>query len=608
MSKRSSSPRAHKARRPQKLRRPDDDDAPTNIGSQAKDSYDTLPVENTNVDDLDALLTTKLTNAIFGDSPLTRESNAVGYIVSLKSQTTPTPTFDNYLAYMRSISSGNSTRSAGREWARMKQFFSDDNADFSTIENLLNVVSLATAFKEASALARSGSPLSLATTMPPPPPQTPTPSPVSSSSSSSPVPASRAPPALRQSSDSISNGDSNGYGSTNESSSSRGKVAPGQILTMKNLFKRNFDEFGGSSWSLPSGAVVDDRLRAFVEALSYESALHSFIVEDVDTVLRLFDDAKDREEITNTMVTRKDERLPELSPAELNLLQQYNRPPKELHEILFHGCSSVGEALEEKPSKEFQIVAHDCITQVLRNYQRYGYAFPQEPSEAWFNHHLWGFLPFALSCFPLFDYKPGEISSESSAQRRRKQHAWDSRQFMGHKVDGVVVISKRPVEICWVEAAKKDGGVNTTKCLHDTRKLMKLMKDGHDMIRQKAEQYIRHQLVTFALRISGPSVSIVTLRQRPGRFYQAAEEETKSLPLTWFDKEDTTQVLAVIARVLQLRKAIQAMAASINTWTQSTIGVQRSEDKDWIAPTMTSPQLLPVTLGSSAMVVPPLDI
>ncbi|KAK3836189.1 MAG: hypothetical protein J3R72DRAFT_450704 [Linnemannia gamsii] len=217
------------------------------------------------------------------------------------------------------------------------------------------------------------------------------------------------------------------------------------------------------------------------------------------------------------MVTRKDERLPELSPAELNPLQQYNRPPKALHEILFHGCSSVGEALEEKPSKEFQIVAHDCITQVLRNYQRHGYAFPQEPSEALFNHHLWGFLPFALSCFPLFDYKPGEISSESSAQRRRKQHAWDSRQFMGHKVDGVVVISKRPVEICWMEAAKKYGGVNTTKCLHDTRKLMKLMKDGHDMIRQKAEQYIRHRLVTFALRISGPSVSIVTLHQRPGR-------------------------------------------------------------------------------------------
>jgi len=378
---------------------------------------------------------------------------------------------------------------------------------------------------------------------------------------------------------------------------------------MKNLFKRNFDSFGGSSWSLPSGAVVDDRLRGVVEALQYESALHSFIVEDVDTVLRLFDDAKDREEITNTMVTRKDEGLPVLSPAELNFLRQYNRPPRDLHEFLLnHSCSSVGDALEEKPSEEFRIVAHDCVTQVLRNYQRYGYVFPQEPSEGWFNHHLWGFLPFALSCYPLFYFMPGEISSESSAYRRRKQHAWDSRQQTRHKVDGVVVISKRPVEICWMEAAKKDERANTTKCLHDTRKLMKLMKDGHDMIREKAEQDIRYRLVTFALRISGHSVSIITLRQRAGRFYQAAEEETISLPLTWLDKDDTTQVLAVIARILKLRKAIQAMAASVSSWTQSTIDDESSGVKDWIAPTMTSPQLLPVTPASSDMIVPPLDI
>ncbi|KAG0318070.1 hypothetical protein BGZ99_005897 [Dissophora globulifera] len=594
MPKRSLSLRAQKA---QKLLRPNNGGAPTVIGSQVKDSDDTSPIENTNVDDQDALLTTKLACAIFGDSPLTRESSAVGYLVSLKSQAILTPAFDEYLTYMQRVSPGTTLRNADRAWTRMKQFFSDDNADFSTFENLIDLVSLATVFKEISAFTTSSSALSSTTAMPPPPqlprsPQTPS-SPAASSSSSSP-PALSAPLDWPRS-NSVSISGSNGSGSTSGSSSnSRGKVAPGQILTMKNLFNANFDKFDGGGWSLPSGAVVDDRLRRVVEALPYESALHSFIVEDIDTVLRLFDDAKDREEITNTM---------------LSFLQRYNRPPKGLHEFLLnHGCGSVGDAFEEKLSEEFRIVVHDCITQVLRNYQRYGYAFPQEPSEAWFNHHLWGFLPFALSCYPLFDYKPGEISSESSAHRRRKQHSWDTQQYMGHKVDGVVVISKRPVEICWMEAVKKDGRVNTSKCLHDTKNLMKLMKDGHDMIREKAEQDIRYQLATFALRISGPSISIFTLRQRQGRFYQAAEEETISLPLTWLDKEDTTQVLAVIARILKLRKAIQVMAASISTWTQSTIGDESSGVKDWIAPTITSPQLLPVAPTIYATNAPLLDI
>ncbi|KAG0248225.1 hypothetical protein DFQ27_001067, partial [Actinomortierella ambigua] len=344
-----------------------------------------------------------------------------------------------------------------------------------------------------------------------------------------------------------------------KSTSSHSKAVSGQILTMRSLFKRNFDKFGGSSWVLPSGAIVDDRLREVVETLPHESALHSFVIEDVDALLELFDNVKDKEEITRMMVTRQCEELPDLSEAELSFLEQYNRSPEDLGVFLrTHSCEGVSNLLEDKPSEEFQEVAHDCITQVLRNYQRHGHCFPLDPSEAWFNHHLWGFLPFALSAFPLFDYRPGEISSESSARRHRKQIGWESRQQVGQKVNGVVVVGALPVEICWMEAAKRDDGLNT---LHDTLKLLKLMKDGHDMIRDKADRDVRYQLATYGLRISGSS-----------------------------------------------RKALQATASSANAWTQSTIGGKTSRVKDWIAPTMTSPQLLPVTLAGSAMAIPPLNI
>ncbi|KAG0261993.1 hypothetical protein DFQ27_002670 [Actinomortierella ambigua] len=275
----------------------------------------------------------------------------------------------------------------------------------------------------------------------------------------------------------------------------------------RSTVSKNSRAFGGTSWSLPSGAIVDDRLREVVEALPHESALHSFIVEDVDALLALFDDAKDKEEITRTML------------------------------------------LAEKPSEEFRRVSHKCIAQVLDSCQRNGYAFLRQASEAWFNHNLRGFLPIALSAHPLFAYRPGEITSESLAHRRRKQDEREGRQYMGHKVDGMVVVRLRTVEICWTEAAKMDGGLNTTKSLHDTLKLMKLMKDGHDMVREKAPRCL--------LSISGiwsPDLRPFDLyRRRPGRFYQAVEKETISFPSSWYNKGDTTRVLVVTAHIFKLR-------------------------------------------------------
>ena len=159
-----------------------------------------------------------------------------------------------------------------------------------------------------------------------------------------------------------------------------------------------------------------------------------------------------------------------------------------------------------------------------------------------------------------------------------------------------------------MEVAKKDGGANTTKCLDDTKKLLKLMKDAHDMIREKATQDIRDRLVTFGLRISGPAVTIFTLRQRPGRFYQAVAEATVSFPSIWPDG-DTGTIIAVISWILMLRKAVLAMAASVTTWTSLAIdGQNPGGHGDWITPTMTSPQFLPTASVIPTEDIPPLDL
>ncbi|KAG0255942.1 hypothetical protein DFQ27_005999 [Actinomortierella ambigua] len=169
-------------------------------------------------------------------------------------------------------------------------------------------------------------------------------------------------------------------------------------------------------------------------------------------------------------------------------------------------------------------------------------AFPYQPSEAW----------------------PGEVTSEALAQRQRKQREWGTRQNTGHKIDVLVVISDHSLEICYMEAAKENGGANTAKCLHDTRKLMKLMKDRHNMILEKAVQDVRSRLVTFSLCISGPAATIFSLRQCTGRVHLSIEEDIQSFTLVWM-ADDTSTILAVIASFLKLRKAVMAMAASVSS-------------------------------------------
>ncbi|KAG0232577.1 hypothetical protein BGW42_008091 [Actinomortierella wolfii] len=549
----------------------------------------------------DVPLEKKLAIEIFGDRPAKHEFHAVEYVLNLKESSVLIPTVDDYLAYQQAAYPNASKAGVARAWCRLKEYFSNVDETGCLFESLSNVASLVAAFKEAPMIPTKPATITAE-------PATATATTISRTAMLPPPrPASRSSrtPSSRTRASSVSGASSSSSGSSN-SNGSNGNPTPGQILSMKNLFRENFDSFHGAPWSLPSGAVLDDRLRSIVEDLSYESALHSFVIEDVDAVLKLFDDPADHDEIERILVKRSDEGLPTLSPAEHNFLKQYVLPPDDLHEFLAdHAWRHVGNILQEKPSEEFQIVAHDCVTHVLRTYQENDLAFPTHPSESWFTFHLWGFLRIALSCRRTLAYQPGEVASEASSRRRNKRRIRDGRQCTGHKVDGMVVASARSLEICYMEAAKKDGGINTTKSLNNTRKLCKLMKDGHDAIRERAIPNIREQLVTFGVRISGPSVTIFTLHQRPGRFYQAVEEVTQWFPPLWSDQSDTQAVIAVITWILRLRKAILAMAVSVKAWL-TEVDENPNDHQDWIAPTMTSPCLLSTPVASSD--IPPLAI
>ncbi|KAF9969276.1 hypothetical protein BGZ73_008467 [Actinomortierella ambigua] len=311
-------------------------------------------------------------------------------------------------------------------------------------------------------------------------------------------------------------------------------------------------------------------------------------------ILHLVDDERDRIHLKEVLVDRPTEKLPALSAPEKAFLMMYNLPPDNLRDLLAtSGWRTIGSDLKEQPDEEFQELVHTCVFDLLTAYRHVGMEVPSYSTESWFNNILWHFLGVAMFCPRRLRYHPGEVHSAASGHRRNKVRPRDGRQYIGHKADGMVVTKLFRFELCAVEATSKNNEPNGTKALDDSRKLGKMIKDMHDKIRESSTTNVRDQLFTFGVRISALTLTLYTIRQRPGRFYQMCSESSASLPDMWTD-ENTMAVLGVLERVLAFRKAMVEMGRLIPQWVSVSVGgSDPGTHGDWHAATLTTPHLIP---------------
>ncbi|KAF9363608.1 hypothetical protein BGX34_003728 [Mortierella sp. NVP85] len=577
--------------------------------------------------DDEALLLNKLTWAIYGTRPTMIQQRVVDYIFQMR--VAPAPLADEYIAFVRAAKPSANASTVTTEWQFLRNFFSDQFKDRHTdIADIANIPELIAAFKKAPEL----DPQTVeAAWIPHPPPMAP-----GHLASLSSAPSSSSPhrdrPLTHRGNSSNCNSSSNNNNSNNNniinnnnnnennnnnnsansannnstnvlssrcssSSNSNGSsknLSPTQVASMQELFKTNFNKFQGDEWLLPSGASFDHVLYEAIKGMRHECPLHSFVV-DSPTVIDLFADARDKDELNRVMVGRMDEKLLPLSPAETALLEVYNKDPDELEELFADkGWRAVGASLTEKTSAEYQRLVFDCLQQLFKVYRGERMTLPQAPHESWVINRLWSFLADALDSPLRVEFQPGEYHSHASMYRRNLDCARGVRQFVGHKVDGVAVAVSTKFELLVIEAAKKDGGPNVTRALDDGLKLCKLTKDMHDLIRSEATRNVRGNLVTFGIQISGEKATFLTLRQRRGRFYQLCREGCETLPAVWTDRVNTQRVLRVLAMVIMIRKTLLSMARDIAEFTTGSIdGSKLTDSSDCIAATLTSPQLIP---------------
>ncbi|KAF9586046.1 hypothetical protein BGW38_010177 [Lunasporangiospora selenospora] len=305
----------------------------------------------------------------------------------------------------------------GSIWNRLREFFtSGDAASFSGIDQIADIQTLAQRFQAEPSIEDNQPALSQAN-------KAPELAASSTSSTSVPIPASSAQtPKFGTASGSGSSG------SSGSSSSSTGTLSQRGIVAMKAEFNRNFTSFRGEAWKLSSGACLDD--------IVAETVLEDVLV---------------KQERTNLVNTN-----------EQNYLRCFDKEPAKIKEMLAQGWHHVNEEDDQLPDEAFREAAHIALLHLHVVYRSTQFRLPEAASESFYLQTLWRFLNALVLCDEMLSFRPAEAHSQASALRKNRDRRLEgsAKQAVGREVDGLVVANKTLLELCVLEAARKDRGPN----------------------------------------------------------------------------------------------------------------------------------------------------
>ncbi|KAG9061695.1 hypothetical protein KI688_007276 [Linnemannia hyalina] len=280
----------------------------------AVDDMTTFPGEGmTLADDRCVSLNTRLILKLFGDRSTKHEARAAEYIANMWQSPSPIPTVEGYLNFISEMYPSAPQSGVARSWNKLKKYFSgEENTNLADIQDLINIsetpatsTNISPPLRRVSVPEATYSALRLRTT-------------------------SNRSKGNRISNSSDSNSTNNNGTNSNSSNSrsstiSGGQLSPATILKMQTLFRKNFVEFGGNVWKLPSGVILDNLLAAHVERLPYESALRRHGGSAA---------GDGREGPSILLVDRPKKQLPALSTPEKAFLKKYNLLPDDLRNLL----------------------------------------------------------------------------------------------------------------------------------------------------------------------------------------------------------------------------------------------------------------------------------
>ncbi|KAF9945946.1 hypothetical protein BGZ70_003479 [Mortierella alpina] len=540
------------------------------------------------------------------------ERRAMRYLIQMRWEPLPEP--GTFIPHLKSANPPSTMVVVAKVWAKLKQFFNgQQHESYQQMENLMDVGGMVDAFTAAPYIELQGENSVEQESLRP-------------ERAQSSLTTNRSLSTARTSSGRKSTSDS----SSSSGSSSASQLSVGAIKRMRLEFEQHGSEFTPSAWTTPSGANADAVIAEHVLTLVAESPMHSYIITDPSTMLKLFVSEADRQAVAGVIKSCTSDATWSLPRSEEHYLSLYDRRPEDLKEMLDMGCLGVMAEARARttdegaplPGRSFCSLVHRLVDQLFRVYERNKFQVQSRKSESWFRENLWAGLHDIFNVLDALNYEPGEIHCQASARRKnRDRESTQTKQQVGRKADGLVSAVEPACELLIVEGANIDNGPQGTKAMTDTLKLAKMMKDMFDVILEKVSETIhdesilkdaRHKLATFGLRFSAGSLALYSLRKLPqGRYYVLECEGLLTFPAVWKkDGSNTSTVLTVISTLLALQHRLLQMAKLIEGWTKVSFSLPKpvgAGDRAWPATLSTPimrPRNAPSTSSSSTPPIP----
>ncbi|KAF9086229.1 hypothetical protein BGX27_003234 [Mortierella sp. AM989] len=349
---------------------------------------------------------------------------------------------------------------------------------------------------------------------------------------------------------------------------------------MKADYVTNFNSYKGDNWVLSSGVRFDDKIFLRTIDKKNESSLHSFVLDsrELPRYMRAFEDCE-VEDVKSRLEAMKYGDDSELPKWQMDIFNYYDSVSAIDMASSFGYRTMItfkGEGDAPTGFQEFNEMVYDFMHAVLKFFKYYGtltkqgyYQCPDSISERKFMLLWSNFFQLLHLNSGVLTFDEGEVYSAASANRKNVDRTRDDRQAVGHKIDGILYcVTASNAEIGAIEGGKKDEGSYGTKCLVDSVKMAKVLKDMFDFACTRAGGNgrdvvsMKKQLETYGFLVSKLRVEFVSFKHLGGRHFYFNREVEHFIPDLLTD-EAVPKICLLAIQFLLWRSRIEATAKEV---------------------------------------------
>ncbi|CAB4432769.1 unnamed protein product [Rhizophagus irregularis] len=335
-------------------------------------------------------------------------------------------------------------------------------------------------------------------------------------------------------------------------------------------------------WTLKSsGRIVEKVIYKYAQNLSYESCLHSFIINDIDKEAESLFQKEEWEEIFSFNL----QKVPMINKSLTDLMKKYSTTDlPSFQKIIFEPFLPADTIYSNMEHFDLNYI-HLAYSIIHTLWENEDFTLDSSRLEGWYQHNIWSPIIDPAFHNSKINLVRGEGMSTASSDRKNNKSCNADRKKIGKKGDGIFRLKGDRLEIGGIEAGRKWEGKNGRKYLRDSLKLSKMLRDMLIQLIKECngdEQIIR-KLQTVGMLHSANRFQLITMDIPNGYIcrikrydIQEVSGQINNPPLAFVIK-DILRAKAIMMRTLELVQEKKSNLDDLDDFNDDGKEVIRSE-------------------------------